>query len=189
MHTIRPHLLLPLQGGGREGDGGGEVASKFNSLPHPHPSPPLEGEGTSRAPSTWKVAQARFGIGERDRFIAGIPPGKNQKQTKQGRYTGHVKYADNQAQSQQTGNAGDQIRRLVISRHKGPEKSPEYPAQPSKKAKQAENSGLDQNFKIKIVDMPRKKIRMRAWKPACFPRLKPRIPQQVSISGGQNQTG
>ena len=41
-------ILLPLQGGGREGDGVDSVGG--GSVPHPHPSPPLEGEG-ARAPS------------------------------------------------------------------------------------------------------------------------------------------
>ena len=41
-------ILLPLQRGGREGDGvdsvGGGLA-RLSSSPHPHPNPPLEGEG------------------------------------------------------------------------------------------------------------------------------------------------
>ncbi|MFT3962159.1 hypothetical protein [Propionivibrio sp.] len=42
-----PADLLPLQGGGREGDGADAIADGL--VPHPHPSPPLEGEG-ARAP-------------------------------------------------------------------------------------------------------------------------------------------
>jgi hypothetical protein len=34
---------LSLQGGGREGDG---VLCRYSVKPHPHPIPPLEGEGT-----------------------------------------------------------------------------------------------------------------------------------------------
>jgi hypothetical protein len=38
---VRMFKFLPLQGGGQEGDG---VIGSPN-LPHPHPYPPLEGEG------------------------------------------------------------------------------------------------------------------------------------------------
>jgi hypothetical protein len=43
---------LPLQGGGREGDG---VLCRYSVKPHPHPIPPLEGEGAvmvERPPAT-----------------------------------------------------------------------------------------------------------------------------------------
>jgi hypothetical protein len=37
--------LLPLQGGGWEGDGVRKKATLSAFRPHPHPNPPLEGEG------------------------------------------------------------------------------------------------------------------------------------------------
>ena len=37
--------LLPIQGGGWEGDGLHEKATLSAFQPHPHPNPPLEGEG------------------------------------------------------------------------------------------------------------------------------------------------
>ena len=44
-HESLCDFLLPLQGGGREGDGSEDEGFLLPVLPHPHPSPPLEGEG------------------------------------------------------------------------------------------------------------------------------------------------
>ena len=39
-------MLSPLQGGSWRGEGGTE-AKNTPTIPHPHPDPPLEGEGDS----------------------------------------------------------------------------------------------------------------------------------------------
>ena len=43
---VTQNPLIPLQGGGWEGDGFGAAPTPSNET-HPHPSPPLEGEGVT----------------------------------------------------------------------------------------------------------------------------------------------
>jgi hypothetical protein len=60
-HECVTHRLLPLyvpqgryplgQGGGRDGEENCVFCAMFQpALPHPHPNPPLEGEGVARHP-------------------------------------------------------------------------------------------------------------------------------------------